>query len=117
MTAAVRRPSDLGMFASEPCRDTCSAAPRKSSGPFLRLATLDGRRIDPHVLRREFPDRWAAFLHATMRDATEVAFFYGVTDRAARDWWNGITAARGSSVVLASRAFPEVFDQMFPVAA
>jgi hypothetical protein len=69
-------------------------------------------RFDPHAFRRTFPDRWSAFLRAHHRDATEVAYFYGVTDRAARDWWEGVSGPRGAVVALAAAAEPEGFARM-----
>lgn len=68
-----------------------------------------GSRFDPHAYRRAFPDRWMAFLHAFHRDATEVAYVYGVTDRAARDWWEGVSGPRGAAVAMAAAAEPEGF--------
>lgn len=70
-----------------------------------------GVRFDPHAFRRAFPDRWSAFLRAHHRDATEVAFFYGVTDRAARDWWEGVSGPKGAVVALAAAAEPEGFER------
>lgn len=71
-----------------------------------------GSRFDPHAYRRAFPDRWMQFLHAHHRDATEVAFFYGVTERAARDWWEGVSGPRGSAVAIAAGTHPEGFSQI-----
>jgi hypothetical protein len=74
-------------------------------------------RLDPHVVRRVFPERWAAFLRAQHRDPTEVAFVYGVTDRAARDWWDGVSGPRGASVVIAAAAYPAQFKSFLVEAA
>lgn len=76
-----------------------------------------GSRIDPDAYRRAFPDRWSAFLRAHHRDATEVAFFYGVTDRAARDWWEGRSAPRGSVVAQAHAVFGDAGKWLAGVAA
>lgn len=67
------------------------------------------RPFDPHAFRRAFPDRWSAFVRAHHRNPTDVAHFYGVTDRAARDWWEGRSAPRGSAVVEAQAAYPAGF--------
>jgi hypothetical protein len=74
-------------------------------------------RLDPHAVRRVFPDRWQAFLHAQHRDATEVAFVYGVTDRAARDWWDGVSGPRGAAVVIAAANYPAQFKTFLVEAA
>ena len=74
--------------------------------------------FDPHAFRRVFPERWAAFLRAHHRDPVEVAYIYGVTERAARDWWDGVTGPRGSVVAQAQAQRPEAFAAIFwPVAA
>lgn len=74
-------------------------------------------RLDPHAVRRVFTDRWQAFLHAQHRDATEVAFVYGVTDRAARDWWDGVSGPRGAAVVIAAANYPARFQSFLVEAA
>jgi hypothetical protein len=105
MTAA-RPASHLRLVASAPSPADSAFAPVRSFGEFPQL-----RPLDPHALRRVFPDRWSAFLRATLRDTTEVAYVYGVTDRAARDWWDGVSGPRGSSVVVAAVQYPQAFRQ------
>jgi hypothetical protein len=53
-----------------------------------------------------------AFLRAHHRDATEVAFFYGVTDRAARDWWEGVSGPKGAVVAMAAASSPAGFARI-----
>lgn len=74
-------------------------------------------RFDPHAFRRVFPDRWAAFLRAHHRDYIEVAYFYGVTERAARDWWEGVSGPRGAPVAVAALHHPEGFARIVLKAA
>jgi hypothetical protein len=74
-------------------------------------------RLDPHAVRRTFCDHWQAFLRAQHRDATEVAFVYGVTDRAARDWWDGVSGPRGAAVVIAAANYPAQFQTFLVEAA
>lgn len=93
-------PSDV---SEQTATTTAPQSPGVSSG------AASGVRFDPHAFRRVFPDRWSAFLRAHHRDATEVAYFYGVTDRAARDWWEGVSGPRGAVVALAAAAEPEGF--------
>ncbi len=83
----------------------------------LSFGVCSGSRFDPHAYRRAFPDRWAAFLRAHHRSPTEVAYFYGVTDRAARDWWDGVSAPRGSAVAQAHAVFPDAGDWLTGKAA
>ena len=70
------------------------------------------RRVDPHAVRRTCPALWSQFLRAHHRDATEVAYFYGVTDRAARDWWDGVSGPRGSVMMVAAILHPVGFARM-----
>lgn len=74
-------------------------------------------RFDPHAFRRAFPDRWSEFLRAHHRDYIEVAYFYGVTERAARDWWTGISGPRGAPVAMAAAQHPEGFARIILCAA
>jgi hypothetical protein len=98
--------SRLHLSSVPPCVAT---AQHGAAGPALSPGVSSGSRFDPHAFRRSFPDRWSAFLRAHHRDATEVAFFYGVTDRAARDWWEGTSGPKGAVVAMAAQAQPEGF--------
>lgn len=81
-------------------------------GGSVSCGKSSGARFDPHAYRRAFPDRWMAFLRAHHRDTTEVAFFYGVTDRAARDWWEGVTMPKGAVVAMAAASEPAGFARI-----
>lgn len=75
------------------------------SGPLSR--PLMGRACDPLAFYRAFPDRWMAFLHAHFRDPIHVAFVFGVSDKAARKWWEGVGGPQGDKVGLALVIVPE----------
>jgi hypothetical protein len=60
-----------------------------------------GAPADLWAMKRCFPDRWSDFLRAHFRDSVHVAFTFGVSERAARDWLNGVSGPRGSHVALA----------------
>lgn len=87
------------------------------AGAAPSFGVSSGSRFDPDAYRRAFPDRWSAFVRSHHRSPTEVAFFYGVTDRAARDWWEGVSAPRGSAVAQAHAQFPDAGDWLMGRAA
>ena len=82
-----------------------TGVPEESPGVVIR----HGRRCDPRDVLRKTPERWMAFLHAFYRNPAHVAFEYNVTDRAARDWWEGRSAPRGSAVIVAATEHPAGF--------
>lgn len=88
-----------------------------TAGAAASFGESSGARFDPDAYRRAFPDRWSAFVRAHHRSPTEVAFFYGVTDRAARDWWEGVSAPRGSVVAQAHASFADAGDWLMGRAA
>lgn len=59
---------------------------------------LNGRPCDPRRLREQFPELWSGFLRANYRDSEEVAFTYGVSEKAARNWIEGRTGPQGWAV-------------------
>lgn len=71
------------------------------------------RSVDLDRYRAAFPDRWSSFLRNQFRSVTEVAAFFGVTERAARNWWEGSChKPSGHTVALAAVAFPQDFSEM-----
>ena len=66
-----------------------------------------GSPADLWAMKRCFPDRWSDFLRAHFRDSVHVAYTFGVSERTARDWMNGVTGPRGSHVALAFAAEPK----------
>jgi len=53
-----------------------------------------------------FPDLWSAFLRAHFRSPVDAASFFGVTERAARKWWEGVGGVTGARVVVALATIP-----------
>ncbi|WP_131802325.1 hypothetical protein [Yoonia tamlensis] len=49
---------------------------------------------------------WRAFLHAHYRNQIEVAYCYGVTEKAAEKWWLGIGGPNGAKVAIAYQTHP-----------
>ena len=65
---------------------------------------------DPHRFRALFPHLWQAFLRAHFRDAMHAAYSLGVTERAARDWFEGKTGANGAAALYAVAMVPGAMD-------
>lgn len=88
--------------------DNAAAADGVSSGvvPGDLAGLLSGRPCDPRAFQRVYPDRWAAFLRANFRNALEVAVFFSVDEKTARQWIEGVTAPRGWAASFAVLAIP-----------
>lgn len=73
-----------------------------SSGGLSGL--LSGRPCDPRAFRRIYPHRWASFLAMHFRNSIEVAAFFDVDEKTARQWLNGVNAPQGwaASYLMAS---------------
>ena len=65
-----------------------------------------GHSPDPRRFRALYPDRWFSFLHAHFRDHVQVAYFFGVSERTGRDWWEGKTGSQGWAVAYAIENVP-----------
>ena len=97
---------------SGPCAKPATGGPALSSGEFS-----GGTPIDLHAIRRMMPDRWSAFLHAHFRDRVHVAYFFGVDERTARNWWDGIGAPRCEVVLAVVARCPGAVVALMPEAA
>ena len=102
----------MNVRASVPCPQPAPLAAALSSGEFS-----GGTPIDLMALRRCFPDRWSAFLRAHFRDHVHVAYFFGVDERTARNWWNAIGAPRGEVVLAVVARCPSAVALLLPEAA
>jgi hypothetical protein len=70
-------------------------------------------RFDPEGFARAFPAKWQAFLHAHFRNSIHVADTFGVTDRAARKWWDGVGGPNGAKVAQAHLMYPAETQMLF----
>lgn len=77
---------------------------------------MSGRPFDLHHYRTIFPDRWSAFLRAHFRDHIHVAFMFGVSERAARKWWEGIGAPRAEFALAACKHIPGAAEYLMEAA-
>ena len=53
---------------------------------------------DPRRFRSLYPDKWTAFLRAHFNGITQVAAFFDVDAKTARNWWEGTTGPQGWAV-------------------
>ncbi len=68
---------------------------------------FQGRPIDLHRFRAVFPDRWSAFIRAHFQSTAHVAYFFGVDDKCARNWWNGTSGPSGAFVAAVCAQYPQ----------
>jgi len=99
-------PALADMSVVGPCPHAGTSSGAKSSGNSVGglSGLLSGRPCDPQAFRRVYPDRWAGFLATHFRNSTEVAVFFDVDEKTARQWLNGVNAPQGwaASFVMAS---------------
>ncbi|MBF9042978.1 hypothetical protein HKCCE4037_06550 [Rhodobacterales bacterium HKCCE4037] len=69
-------------------------------------------RLDPHAIHRDFPARWRKYIRANFRDLDHIQQVFGVSQRAARKWWNGEGGANGAYVAIAVEAHPIAAPRM-----
>jgi hypothetical protein len=109
-----------------PCADPATAGGGVSSGNGVGAAVeskgvksagqLFAQPFDLHHYRVVFPDRWMAFLHAHFRDHVHVAFVFGVSERAARKWWEGLGAPRAEFALAACKHIPGAAEYLMEAA-
>ena len=80
-----------------------TAPARREAGPLS---------VDPEEIHRSFPMRWQAYIRANFQNVGAVERAFGVSERAARKWWNGETGANGGHVAVAVQRDPETAPQM-----
>lgn len=76
----------------------------------------DFPHADLHGLRRRFPERWMAFLHAHFSGPQHVAVFFDVDRRTATDWWHGRHGVNAAPVVMAMRLIPGAVAELLEAA-
>lgn len=53
---------------------------------------------DARAARACFQARWQMFLHSNWHDHVQVAAVFSVSEKTARQWWEGVTAPQGWAV-------------------
>jgi len=84
-------------------RESSKVCAGKPSAEFFGIGQ---RPFDLHRYRMLFPDRWMVFLHRNFRNPVHVAFMFGVSDRTARNWWDGVSAPRAEFALAACKHVP-----------
>lgn len=79
--------------------------------------TFSGKPFDLHHFRAMFPDRWSQLIRRHFRSTVEVAFFFSVDEKTARNWWEGVTGPSGHAVAIAVKMLPGALDVIFAEAA
>ena len=97
-----------------PCADAGTGAGGVSSG--FGAGQFAGLPFDLHRYRVVFPDRWASFLKAHFRDHIHVAFVFGVSERTARNWWEGVSAPRAEFALAACKHIPGAAEYLMEAA-
>jgi len=75
------------------------------------------RPFDLHRFRAMFPTRWAAFLKAHFRSTAEIAAFFDVDDKTARNWVEGSTKPTAPTALIAVARIPGAMAELIGVAA
>lgn len=65
------------------------------------------RPMDMHGLRRALPHRWAEFCRRHFRNSDELAAFFDVDEKCARNWLEGKHAPASAFTLRAVSAFPD----------
>lgn len=105
------------MSSQPPVQSSATVIPfpgKQSSGK--RIDVRSGQVFDLHGAAVEFPDLWMEFLHAHFHNPVAVAYHFGVTERAAAKWWEGIGGPRGDKVAVALRTVPGAADALLRAA-
>lgn len=81
----------------------------------VSCGTFPERKFDPLRYRAIYPDRWFQFLHSYFRSLNEVQYAFSVSERTARDWWEGKTTGQAWAVNYARDCLPGA-EQLLKVA-
>lgn len=63
-------------------------------------------QLEPYRVLRDFGGQWQDYLRAHFASINDAALAFGVTERAARRWWDG-AGPRGAFVAIALRMHPD----------
>lgn len=81
-------------------------------------AALRGHAIDLHRFRTVLPDRWSDLLKAHFNgDVALICVFFGVSEKAARNWLAGHTGPSGSATLIAVAKIPGALPALWRDAA
>lgn len=104
-------------MSSRPPVSASNVVPFVGKQSFGKLSDQrSGEVVDLHRFRVAFNDRWMALLRARFDSPVQVACYFGVTERAAQKWWDGIGGPRGAQVALALMTLDGAADHLLRVA-
>lgn len=83
------------------------------SFPHAAHARLLVRALDPWREAREFPARWRDYCVTYFRTDIECAAAFGVCERTARKWRQGLGGCNGDKVSMAVQMHPEIVPVLF----
>lgn len=75
------------------------------------------RPFDLHRFRALFPDRWTAFLKAHFQSHAQIAAFFDVDDKTARNWLDGTTKPTAPTALIAVARIPGAMAELIGMAA
>lgn len=67
---------------------------------------------DPKSFDRHLRDAWVELTNKHFQTAEHAAVFFGVTEKAARNWREGITGPKGGAVAYAIKTLPGAAEQL-----
>lgn len=79
--------------------------------------TFTGKPFDLHRFRTLFPGKWSDLIRRHFRSTVEVAYFFSVDEKTARNWWEGVTGPSGHAVAIAMKCLPGAMEVIFAEAA
>ena len=67
---------------------------------------------DPKSFDRHLRDAWVELTNKHFQSAEHVAVFFGVTEKAARNWREGVTGPKGGAVAYAIKTLPGAAERL-----
>lgn len=81
------------------------------------LAQKVGARFDPDQAHRDCPSLWMGYCRANYQGYRHIMQVFPVSERTARKWWGGETAANMRHVATAYKMHPDQMQQILLIAA
>ena len=67
---------------------------------------------DPKSFDRHLRDAWVELTNKHFESAEHAAVFFGVTEKAARNWRKGVTGPKGGAVAYAIKTLPGAAERL-----
>jgi len=90
------------------CGDPVTISAVEATGP----TSAPPVGYDAYQVHREFRERWCAYITGNYRTIAHVARVFQVSERTARNWWNGQFGPNGGYVAVAMREHGDRAFQM-----